>query len=457
MRFPISSRSSAFGMTMPGGTRSFAPDPRYVPGYRAPTMPSGYVPGYRGTPAPVSPGRWVSPPSGGYGYPPGGSYGSYGGWMKNAKFFNKFLRGALANVPTMLLEAGWAQWIDGFPFAGRSFVLPPGWQLNCAYTNMMPLQAVGVNGGSQCNVLIWTDAQGIQFFEPTAYPYKEPVYWPQGGGWQFGYGQQLVPGPNTSAQPLFLNVSFSAPGIPGADYTYWQQNYSTPRPSVTTIPDDRWPADMQPMLTPVVPGSSGVALPFGIAAAAAGFSPLPSLAPGAAPGAGVAPGVGPGAGAGPGVTPSPGVNPKPDPRGPLPRGRPFKNGKPPKGTGEKKWLVGGPLGAALKLAQAAGEANDFFNALWWALSPASRKAARKAYGHKPTPLERWAWVMSHPGDIDPEKAIDNLINNQVGDTVGGMIGEVTKQWHAANWSHGWDSRGRGPAELAKKISKFIPR
>lgn len=428
MKFPTSSRNSA---------RQFRPSsPQTIfPFERTSGMPvgHGYERGSGGVGGNTAAGQaaWGGPR---------GSAG-YAAWMRQAKFFRRFLPYAAFEMGREIGEMLKGPLDAGNMMPGNS----QGWVVQCDIRNGMPLYEYH-SGGSLCTIGYfnaghrWYDA-----FDPTPYGLiPGPQYWP-GFGWYSVFVGQNTPHPQAS--PEIYNRRLEVHTA--------TDNPAQPVPYIQILPDDRWPDEnpLQNAVAQPLPGYSGNPIPLRIAMAMGGFGPRISPAPAPAPG--TRPGPGPGPGPGTPVPPVPPVVPGLPPR-PGVRPVPFVPARPQKGEREHKWSPKGPLGKAVRWALAgvntATEVFDFFEAMWWALDPKSRREAFEFFGYRPpTPFERAFWVASHPGDINGEKAIKNLLSNAIGDEIGGHVGRKTKDWHAANWAAGWDSRGRGPAETMNRL------
>lgn len=454
MRFPVSSRPSAFSMN--GATRAFRPAaPQTIfPFQRSRsgvvgTGMGGRYGSYRGGSL-QSP--YMRPPAA----TPGGSYGSYGRWLRHAKWFGRFL--AAAALAEELYEAYQTyQHLGDLPPDFTGWVLPPGWKFVCTLgnNNTMPRYPTG-SIGNVCGASSGA-FPGQQWYQAppagTLGYLTDPC--PRFGtngldtGYWVGMLCQQRPGPTNSPQVYHIHEEF-----------FLRQAVAAPVPAylphVSIIPDDRWPSDMQPQLTPVVPGASGTPLPLHVAQAAGAWGrPVPSRAPGPASGPGVRPAPGPWPPPGPVLPPAPPAgggfgdyagSPSLDRPPPHWRYRPSRKDR------ERKWRAKGPLAAAISAVSWATEANDFVNAMWWAMSKKSRHAAFVANGYKPlNPLEKAAWVAAHPGDVDWAKGLTNLAHNAGTDRAAGIGGGHTRDWHRANHARGWDSRGRGPFETFNRL------
>lgn len=438
---------------------------------RAPHSPYG-----AGPPRKLPPGGTYAPGHGSFRdpyHPPGGKYGSYQGWMKNAKFFNRFMKRLPYAIPFAgLLDDYLNREPGAYGQPEWGFMLMPGTTAYCLNLNGMPLDGpwkVWSNPPQAVCGLQHGPAIPTQWYDTIPYNnfggVDRGVYDHANGNYTCAYLRQVTPSPLSSPQIWFYGAMLLRSTTAGGGHPELVMPMASymPVPNITTFPDDRWPPDMAPNLQPVVPGNSGTPLPNSVARRAGRFAPRPGQAPNPRPSPGPAPSPGPGPGPGAGPGPNPGPGPGGNPGGPgapfiwsgwygdTPRNPQWRNHRPPPYVGpEKKFQPSGPVARALEVAQGASEFADAIDAAYWALTPEARNQCRQA-GLQGA-FGRTVCVLGHTKDIDPEKFIKNLASGQVGDVAGGLVGKATRAWHRKNWNggKGWDSRGRGPAETWKR-------
>lgn len=93
---------------------------------------------------------------------------------------------------------------------------------------------------------------------------------------------------------------------------------------------------------------------------------------------------------------------------------------PPRGTKERKFILNSVPGALRLLANAVTETNDFVEALYFAVPPRYRSEFSKQ--NRAGLHEKMAIIYRHYDKINVEHAINNLIDNQIEDTIFGIAG-----------------------------------
>lgn len=344
---------------------------------------------------------------------------SYNGWMRRTKWFAGFMGAAAAmaqlwDAYNKRAPGEWGQQEWGFMF-------PQGTTGYCTNMNGMPMDgpwAVWSNPPEAvCNFqhgpAISTDWYQMVNVEPFG-GVSRGWYDHGNGNYTAAWLRQVRPSPLSSPQIWFYGAMvLSSAGPAGGGHPELAKPLfyaPVPNPFVDVVGAPQ-PTDRS------IPGTS-VPMPRAVADALGQFAPsTESRTPVSRP---------------PSNPPAPPVE--------KPRGPPSERPR------ERKWRAGKALSKALQGVNAVTEGADFMEAAWWALSPESRKAARRYFGHKPNFMERAMWTAMNPQDVNVADLLENLANNQAGDRVGGMAGKHTKDWHGANWNSGWDSRGRGPFE-----------
>lgn len=152
----------------------------------------------------------------------------------------------------------------------------------------------------------------------------------------------------------------------------------------------------------------------------------------------------------------------------APRAEPHSNTKPPRGTKERKWKAN--VGASFlirRLYDAATETEDFLDAIYWSI-PHNRmygvNGDRQAYLRTETDRPRGSWwkdplgkwhrrspsavekadyIRKHWRDIDIQKAIHNLAENQVKDWAFGKFGKAAGKAAQNTHDKGLGSPSRG--------------
>ena len=115
---------------------------------------------------------------------------------------------------------------------------------------------------------------------------------------------------------------------------------------------------------------------------------------------------------------SPSSEPEPGPTRLPPGVKPHRPAPPGARTKERKLRVQGALKAVYAFAQWLTEAQDGFQAAYYAIPKSIR-------GHeKRTPLEIDAFVYRHWGDVDLEKFLRNILNNEFQDFIYGGLGQA---------------------------------
>lgn len=87
---------------------------------------------------------------------------------------------------------------------------------------------------------------------------------------------------------------------------------------------------------------------------------------------------------------------------------------------------------ARKLGQLS-EVSDFIDAVWDALP---EEAKTKNKGERTTPLQKAGDLFSHLGDVDWDKAIENIVKNEILDRLQGKLGEGLKKYQQDNGTYG---------------------
>jgi hypothetical protein len=74
------------------------------------------------------------------------------------------------------------------------------------------------------------------------------------------------------------------------------------------------------------------------------------------------------------------------------------------------------------------EFKDFMDAFWWALPKEVRLQAFRDNGYqKLRPDQEWATVWKHLDKIDAAKTVGNLLQNEMGDRIGGYAGKLNSR------------------------------
>lgn len=82
----------------------------------------------------------------------------------------------------------------------------------------------------------------------------------------------------------------------------------------------------------------------------------------------------------------------------------------------------------LRHANLPTEFKDFMDAFWWALPKAVRVEEFRRNGYKRLrPDQEWAAVYRHLDKVDGLKAINNLLQNEIGDRIGGYAGRLNSR------------------------------
>lgn len=97
-----------------------------------------------------------------------------------------------------------------------------------------------------------------------------------------------------------------------------------------------------------------------------------------------------------------------------------RNRPPPRGTKERKFILAPAQDSVIGiLANAVTETNDFVEALYFAIPPRLRGPKRHT-----TLQEKMAAIYLHYDQINVGYAFNNLLQNQIGDAIGGMQGRL---------------------------------
>lgn len=112
---------------------------------------------------------------------------------------------------------------------------------------------------------------------------------------------------------------------------------------------------------------------------------------------------------------------------PQPRVLPgsHRNAPPPKGTKERKFILAPLQGSLVGIAMnAVTESSDFVDSLFFAIPVSLRPQWPDGTPKRLGLTDKAYQVFKHFGDIDVEKALKNLLQNQIGDTIGGIAGRM---------------------------------
>jgi len=121
--------------------------------------------------------------------------------------------------------------------------------------------------------------------------------------------------------------------------------------------------------------------------------------------------------------------------------------KPPPGTKQKKIaLKASGIAGVIRGIGAFTEGLDALDAIYQALPESLRKREQaKRHGRDPNPLAKLQILLRNLGKLDGPGAIENLINEQIQDTI---IGKANRAGRTVN-SFGGDGRGTAPTRLGQ--------
>lgn len=269
---------------------------------------------------------------------------------------------------------------------------------------------------------------------PAVDPFEQPINAP-------------MPRPDPIPYPMI-------PGRPDTNPDRDPMEQPTRGPSVTPRPAPMPRPGSRPLPTVPRPGTR----PGTGTSPNPGTNPAPGTnpRPRPTPRPGTTPAPRPGTRPAPGPTPTPTVpvwpiNPAPGmPPGiilrpgapPVPTKQPHQRRPPPPGTKEIKLTL--PFRRLMQGFNLPTEFNDFMDAFWWALPKEVRLQAFRDNGYKRLrPDQQWSTVWKHLDKIDGAKTVGNLLQNEIGDRIGGYAGRLNSRAKRAAFDNFGHNFGAG--------------